>query len=133
MAAVLVVIFLAGMVVIEINRRGWLPSQVGRHLPTQHWYAIVVAFTVLLLAEVVSLVLVLAQSVSSAIGKQLEIMSLILIRYSFKELTYFEEPIVWGDVTGEVGVRVLYILSDAVGSTLFSPFWSSSPECNATR
>jgi phosphate starvation-inducible membrane PsiE len=65
---------------------------------------------------VISLVLALASSISSAVGKQLEIMSLIQVRQSFKELTYFDEPVVWDTVTGEVGTRVLYILSDAVGA-----------------
>ncbi len=43
-------------------------------------------------------------------------MSLILIRQSFKELTYFPEPIVWDLASSEVTRRVLYILSDASGA-----------------
>jgi len=115
-ATVLVVVFLVGLAVIEVNRRGWLPDGIAEHVPDRHWYAILASFTLLLLAEVISLVLALASSVSAAVGKQLEIMSLILVRQSFKELTYFDEPVVWDTVTGEVGTRVLYILSDAVGA-----------------
>jgi len=73
-------------------------------------------FTLLLLAEVISLVFAIAQSVAIAVGKQLEIMSLILIRQSFKELTFFPEPIVWDLTSGEMTRRVLYILSDASGA-----------------
>jgi len=115
-ATLLVVVFLVGLIVIEANRHGWLPAGLAEHVPDRHWYASLASFTLLLLAEVISLVLALASSVSSAVGKQLEIMSLILVRQSFKELTYFDEPVVWDTVTGEVGTRVLYILSDAVGA-----------------
>ena len=117
-AAGLTLVFLVGLLVVEARRRGWLPEGLAEHVPTKHYYAILVAFTLLLLTEVIELVFALAQSVASAVGKQLEIMSLILIRQSFKELTYFDEPIVWGEMTGEVSMRVVYILSDAVGALI---------------
>ncbi len=112
-ATALTLVFLMGMVVIEFNRRGWLPAEVAEHIPDKHFDAIIWAFTLLLLAEVISLIFALAQSVATAVGKQLEIMSLILVRQSFKELSKFPEPIEWSD-----GVRhqVLYILSDAFGA-----------------
>lgn len=112
-ATALTLVFLMGMVVIESNRRGWLPAEVAKHIPDKHFDAIIWAFTLLLLAEVISLIFALAQSVATAVGKQLEIMSLILVRQSFKELSKFPEPIEWSD-----GVRdqVLYILSDAFGA-----------------
>jgi hypothetical protein len=117
-ASGLTLVFLAGLLVVEARRRGWLPEGLAEYVPTKHYYAILVAFTLLLLAEVVELVFALAQSVANAVGKQLEIMSLILIRQSFKELTYFDEPIVWGEMTGEVTSRVVYILSDALGALI---------------
>jgi len=109
----LTVVFLLGVVFIELNRRGWLPPGIAEHVPTKHFDAIIWAFTLLLLAEVISLIFALAKSVATAVGKQLEIMSLILVRQSFKELSRFPEPIEWSD-----GVRdqVLYILSDAFGA-----------------
>jgi hypothetical protein len=112
-ATFLTLVFLIGILVIELNRRGWLPPAFAPHFPVKHFDAIIWAFTLLLVAEVVSLVLALAQSVSTAVGKQLEIMSLILIRQSFKELSSFPEPIEWSH-----GVRdqMLYILSDAFGA-----------------
>lgn len=112
----LVLVFVVALVVIEANRRGWLPDEIAGQVSTKHWDAILAAFTLLLLAEIISLVLGLAQSVGSAVGKQLEIMSLILVRQSFKELTYFDEPIVWDGIRGAVGERVLFILSDAIGA-----------------
>jgi hypothetical protein len=101
------------MAIIEANRRGWLPPSLSEHLPHKHFEAILWAFTLLLLAEVVSLVFALAKSVATAVGKQLEIMSLILVRQSFKELTKFSEPIEWSET---VRNQVLYILSDAFGA-----------------
>lgn len=112
-ASLLTIIFLAGMALIEVNRRGWLPDSASTLLPNKHFDAILWAFTLLLLAEVVSLVFALAKSVATAAGKQLEIMSLILIRQSFKELSRFSEPIEWSETVRD---QVLYILSDAFGA-----------------
>ncbi len=112
-ASLLTVVFLIGMTVIEGNRRGWFPKTLAEQLPDKHFDAILWAFTLLLLAEVVSLIFAIARSVASAVGKQLEIMSLILVRQSFKELTEFSEPIEWSDTVRD---QVLYILSDAFGA-----------------
>ncbi len=112
-ASALTAVFLLGMILIEVNRRGWLPSAVADDIPTKHFDAIIWAFTLLLLTEVISLIFALAKSVSIAAGKQLEIMSLILVRQSFKELSKLSEPIEWSE---EVGRQVLFILSDAFGA-----------------
>ena len=115
-ASTLVVVFLAGIALVEARRMPWLSPEIAERLPSNHFEAILLPFTLLLLAEVISLVFAIAQSVAIAVGKQLEIMSLILIRQSFKELTYFPEPIVWDLTSGEITRRVLYILSDASGA-----------------
>jgi hypothetical protein len=115
-ASALVVIFIAGLALVEARRLPWLPQDLVDRLPSNHFEAILLPFTLLLLTEVFSLVFALAQSVAVAVGKQLEIMSLILIRQSFKELTYFPEPIVWSTTSGEITQRVLYIISDAAGA-----------------
>jgi hypothetical protein len=112
-ASGLTVVFMVGMVVIEVNRRGWLPADVAPHVPLKHFDAIIWAFTLLLLAEVISLIFALAKSVATAVGKQLEIMSLILVRQSFKELSKLSEPIEWSDAVRD---QVLFILSDAFGA-----------------
>lgn len=112
-ASILTLVFVFGMAVIEANRRGWLPAGLSENLPDKHFDAILWAFTLLLLAEVVSLIFALAKSVATAVGKQLEIMSLILVRQSFKELTKFSEPIEWSET---VRNQVLYIISDAFGA-----------------
>ena len=117
-ASALVIVFGAGLALVEARRLPWLSQDLIERLPSNHFEAILLPFTLLLLAEVISLVFALAQSVAVAVGKQLEIMSLILIRQSFKELTYFPEPIVWSTTSGEITRRVLYILSDATGALI---------------
>ena len=117
-ASALVVVFVVGLALVEARRIPWLSTALIERLPSNHFEAILLPFTLLLLAEVISLVFAIAQSVAIAVGKQLEIMSLILIRQSFKELTYFPEPIVWDLNSGEVTQRVLYILSDASGALI---------------
>ena len=111
-------VFVLGLALVEFRRQGWLPAAFEDQIPTNHFVAILFPFTLLLLTEVVSLVFALVQSIAIAVGKQLEIMSLILIRQSFKELTYFDEPIVWGEMSSEITTRVLYIISDALGALI---------------
>ncbi len=91
-------VFLVALAVIEANREGWLPDLLARRLPTNHFYAVDLALTLLLFFEVIALVFTLAQSVSSSVGKQFEILSLILIRQTFKEFTAFPEPVAWEHV-----------------------------------
>ena len=52
--------------------------------------AVEVAFTLLLFFEMVSLVFVIPDSIANAIGKQIEILSLVLLRSSFKEFSHFQ-------------------------------------------
>jgi hypothetical protein len=90
---VLVLTFLIGLAGVELNRHDLLPEAISRLTPRSHYYAINLAFTLLLVTEVMGLVFSLAKSVSISVGKQFEILSLILIRASFEELVHFSEPI----------------------------------------
>jgi len=51
------------------------------------------AFTVVLILEVISLIFTLPCSFSRSVGKQFELLALILLRNAFKELSDFPEPI----------------------------------------
>lgn len=113
-ANLLIAAFLGSLVLIELARQGWLPQQLALLLPKSHYYAINVAFSMLLGIEVIGLVFTLAHSVSDSVGKQFEILSLILLRNSFKEFVYFQEPLVWD----EASEPVLHILSNAAGAIL---------------
>ena len=111
-ASLLVVIFLAGLAVIELARRDMLPQRIGAGVPLSHFRAIELAFYLLLSYEVVGLVFGIARSVSNAAGKQLEIFSLILLRHSFEVFSALDEPLHWTQVKG----RVLEMLSDGTGA-----------------
>ena len=79
-------LFLGALLVIELNRQGLLAEPIASRLPTNHFRAIVLVFTVLLIVEVVGLVFALAGSVANSLGKQFEVLSLILLRKAFLEL-----------------------------------------------
>lgn len=114
LATVLVGAFLASIAVIEINRLGWLPEPFAGRLPTNHLAAIYVAFTLLLLIEVVGLVFALSHSVADSVGKQFELLSLILLRKAFLEVAHFPEPIVWA----QVAPAVPRVAADVAGALL---------------
>lgn len=110
----LVIFFLISLVAIEIKRQGFLPENSFGFIPTNHFHAISIAFTVVLIQEVISLVFTLPCSFSRSVGKQFEILSLILMRNAFKELSTIPEPITFE------GSReaVLFILSDGFGALM---------------
>ena len=51
--------------------------------------SIEITFTLLLFFEMISLVFVIPNSIANSIGKQIEILSLVLLRSSFKEFSQF--------------------------------------------
>lgn len=110
----LVVIFLGALVVIEAARRGWLPASLAEHVATSHFAAISLAFSALLVVEVVALILTLARSVATSVGVQFELFSLILLREAFKEIGDLGEPIVWA----EAREPILHALADGAGALL---------------
>lgn len=114
--SILVLAYLAVILLIEINRQGLLPDPMGESLPVNHFYAVEVAFTLLLFTEVVSLIFGLTRSFSRSIGIQLEILSLILLRDTFKKFTDFSEPLEWEQIVDYVGPMI----ADALGAlTIF--------------
>ncbi|KJR97147.1 MAG: membrane protein [Desulfobulbaceae bacterium BRH_c16a] len=110
----LVLFFLLSLVCIELNRQNLLPGPLESFIPRNHFFAVHAAFTVVLILEVISLVFTIPCSFSRSVGKQFEILSLILMRNAFKELSDFPEPITF---TGNEQA-VLHILSDGFGALL---------------
>lgn len=106
--------YVVALLAIEAGRRGLLPMALARLVPANHFYAVDVAFTLLLVLEVVGLVFGLASSVAQSLGIQFEIFSLILLRQTFKEFTHFTEPIAWA----EVQASLLHMSADALGAVL---------------
>ncbi|MGF1578405.1 MAG: hypothetical protein ACFCD0_03485 [Gemmataceae bacterium] len=108
--------FLLAVVAIELKRQQLLPTSVSRLVPgTNHFMAIELTFGMLLIVEGLELIFGLARSVSVAVGKQIEIFSLILLRKSFKEFSGFSEPLEWSDAAIE---SVGYMMADAFGALL---------------
>ncbi len=108
----LVVVFLLALLAIEVNRRGLLGPRLTTLLPTRHFYAVDLAFTLLLIFEIVSMVFALGASVADSLGKQFEVVSLILLRQSFKGFIGFGEPI---ELVGGA-MRLGPMVADALGA-----------------
>lgn len=113
----LAVLFIIALLVIELNRQGLLPGFLAAQVPVNHYMAINLAFTCLLILEVIGLIFTLPSSMSRALGKQIEILSLIFLRSCFKELALLPEP-----VTVDHHMEVLWhILSYGAGAiTIFA-------------
>ncbi len=112
MAVSLVALFLLSLLVIELNRQGFLPGALRERIPTNHFHAIEIAFVLVLTLEIISLVFTLPCSISKSVGKQFEILALIFMRNGFKELSNIPEPVSY---EGNVDM-VLHILSDGFGA-----------------
>ncbi|MFH7320517.1 hypothetical protein ACHHRT_07875 [Desulfurivibrio sp. D14AmB] len=108
----LVTFFLGAILLIEGNRQGWLPLPLAALIPRNHLVAIEWAFTMVLVLEVVGLTLALSKSVTISVGKQLEILSLILLRNTFKEISHLDEPLLWS----QVEPALLPMVSSAAGA-----------------
>ncbi|MEA3466368.1 MAG: hypothetical protein U9R29_10255 [Thermodesulfobacteriota bacterium] len=95
----LVLVFIFGLLGIQLNRFGLMPAPIAALTPTNHLEAIELVFTVLLAFEALSLLFSLVYSVSISVGKQVEILSLVLLRNIFKEISTLHEPLVWEEIS----------------------------------
>ena len=110
----LVFVFLSSLFMIELNRQGLLPAGLTAMIPRNHLHAVHTAFTVILILEVIQLIFVLPCSFSRSLGKQFEILSLVLVRNAFKELSYFPEPFSY--LGNEE--KILHIVANGFGALL---------------
>lgn len=117
LSGVLVSVFVLCMGVALVNYLGWLPA--GGLLSRVHFLqAVEISFTLLLFFEMISLVFVIPQSIANSIGKQIEILSLVLLRSSFKEFSHyqFQLPLqsqlesVYKMVSDGVGALLVFLL-----------------------
>lgn len=79
------------------------------------FFAIELAFNVLLIFEVLGLIFLIPKSVADSVGKQFEIISLVLLRDAFKEFGHYLEEVNW---ELEFVMELLPIVSDAFGAIL---------------
>jgi len=106
---VVVLAFLVGVGITVLDHYGLINYAVGR------FYAIELAFSVLLITEIIGLIFTLSHSVADSMGKQFEIVSLILLRNSFKEMGHLPLEMAWNANTL---LDLLPILTDAVGAVM---------------
>ncbi len=59
------------------------------------FFAVEIAFTILLVFEILGLIFLLPKSVADSIGKQFEIISLLLLRDAFKEFGHYMGELNW--------------------------------------
>ena len=103
-------VYLVALLGVELKRQGLLPPWLAVLTPFSHFYAIHLAFTLILGLEVMGLILVIPSSLSQSMGKQFEILTLILLRNAFKELAHLPEPVTVVD-------DLLPVISIAVSGT----------------
>ncbi len=109
----LIATFTCSMGLALVNHSGWLvlPSLFAR---LHFLQSIEICFTLLLFFEMISLVFVIPQSIANSIGKQIEILSLVLLRSSFKEFSHFDFHL---PVQNQLQ-PVYKMISDGVGSSI---------------
>jgi hypothetical protein len=86
-------VFVVVAIITQLKISNVIPRDLFSFIPTSHLYSVRLTFSLLLVYEVLSMVFSLKNSVSNSIGKQLEILSLVILRHGFKDLVYFEEPL----------------------------------------
>jgi hypothetical protein len=102
-----VLFFLVGIAITLLSHYHLVNFNVGK------FFAIELAFSVLLISEVLGLVFILTHSVADSVGKQFEIISLILLRDAFKEMGHLPLEVSWNTATL---LELLPLLTDALGS-----------------
>lgn len=113
-SAIIVFSFLSTLFLIQLKIWGILPQFLHIIIPSNHFFAIEIAFTFLLIVEIIGMIFILPQSVSAAMAKQFEIFSLILLRHAFKDFGEFSEPFIWNENIDQI----IKMLSDAFGALL---------------
>lgn len=113
-SSVLVITFLAMLAIVQMTRWGWFPENISKHFSTNYFFAVEVAFRLLLAIEIISMIFVLSYSVSESIAKQFEILSLILLRQAFKEFSELDNLADWEHAFEAIS----YMLSDSFGALI---------------
>lgn len=100
--SLLIICFLTTAALVELSQAGLLPERLMQLVPGNHFAAIEATLTLLLMIEIMGLVFSIVHSVTTSVGKQLEILSLILLRNLFKEVAHFHEPLAWSEISETV-------------------------------
>lgn len=111
LASVIVVTFAVSLMMSLLSHFHLIPNSLMYLFPKSIFHAIEISFSMLLILEVIGLVFTLSHSISSSLVKQIEILSLILLRSAFKQFGEFYELNNWNDFE-----PVVSMLSDAFGA-----------------
>lgn len=111
--------FILHLLLIFLAKHSPLGSTLLLHLPTNYLKAIYTPFSIVLFYEVLTLVIILPRSISTFIGKQYEIITLITIRSFFHDIADYDldKPDIYTmDFLGEisldlVGALLLFFLT----------------------
>lgn len=115
LSVALVALFLAGLAAIYLKKNGLLPAPFAALTPESPFAAIHLAFTLVLAMEVVALIFAVADSVSLAVRKQLEIMALLLLRDAFKDIGLLHTPVTLGN---DDTMMLLQIMAAVAGALI---------------
>lgn len=116
----LALIFLSALAAMALNLLGLLPRPLALLIPPDPFFAIRLAFSLILAVEVLELAFAIADSLSRAVGKQMEIMALLLLRESFTDISrltgHLSEAVDW--------LLILQVAATAVAGLLLFIFRS---------
>jgi len=87
----LVIIFVLSVIISYLDRNKLISLGKLDDFFSNPFFAIEIAFTLLLILELLSLIFVLPKSVAKSVGKQFEVLSLIFIRSGFKEISHIKD------------------------------------------
>lgn len=89
-AVSLALIFFIGFIVVKyLHDNQLLIFKWPENIPNNYFFSIYIAFTFILFYEVLSIIFVIPQSIANSIGKQFEIMSLIILRSVLEKVGNF--------------------------------------------
>jgi len=110
---VLAVIFVAVAVLGWLADKHWIRLKGPWSFFSNPFVAIEVAFSLLLITEIFSLIFILPVSVARSVGKQFELLSLIFIRYAFKEFSHIHR-LEWVEMKHIVTGMFIYALGSVI-------------------
>lgn len=108
---IVVIAFLTGLLIALMSHFNFLPQGMKINI----FFSIELAFNVLLIFEAMSLIFLFPDSVADSVGKQFEIISLILLRDAFKEFGHYLGDVNW---SMDFLIELTPIISDAFGAIL---------------
>ena len=113
-STILIISFVSTLIIIGLQDYFGIFSAV--ETSGNYFLAIDVAFSILLIFEILGLIFILPRSVADSVGKQFEILSIVLLRSAFKEFGYLFHAGVDGSMMDlkELGP----LLSDAFGALI---------------